>query len=92
MIRPNPVTLQLRYLQALNDVSGHQASTIVFPLPLDMIGPLLGRSAGRAARTLGPKAPTPSRPSRPDRGATRRASLTPAQQSEVAELERRKQG
>lgn len=41
VIRPNPVTIQLRYLQALTDISGNQASTIVFPLPLDMLGPLV---------------------------------------------------
>ncbi|MET0835171.1 MAG: SPFH domain-containing protein [Thermoleophilaceae bacterium] len=41
VIRPNPVTLQLRYLQALTDISSNQASTIVFPLPLDMIRPLI---------------------------------------------------
>ena len=41
VISPNPVTLQLRYLQALTDISANQASTIVFPLPLDMIRPLI---------------------------------------------------
>ena len=41
VIRPNPVTLQLRYLQALTDISSNQASTIVFPLPLDLIKPLV---------------------------------------------------
>jgi regulator of protease activity HflC (stomatin/prohibitin superfamily) len=41
VIRPNPVTLQLRYLQALSDVSANQASTIVFPLPIDLVRPLL---------------------------------------------------
>jgi regulator of protease activity HflC (stomatin/prohibitin superfamily) len=41
VIRPNPVTLQLRYLQALSDVSANQSSTIVFPLPIDLIKPLL---------------------------------------------------
>ena len=41
VIRPNPVTLQLRYLQALSDISSNQASTIVFPLPLDLVRPLL---------------------------------------------------
>jgi regulator of protease activity HflC (stomatin/prohibitin superfamily) len=44
VIRPNPVTLQLRYLQALSDISANQASTIVFPLPLDLLKPLLGSS------------------------------------------------
>jgi hypothetical protein len=41
VIRPNPVTIQLRYLQALSDVSANQGSTIVFPLPLDLIRPLI---------------------------------------------------
>jgi regulator of protease activity HflC (stomatin/prohibitin superfamily) len=46
VIRPNPITIQLRYLQALSDISGNQASTIVFPLPLDMIRPLLEAGGG----------------------------------------------
>jgi regulator of protease activity HflC (stomatin/prohibitin superfamily) len=41
VIRPNPVTLQLRYLQTLSEISANQGSTIVFPLPLDVIRPLL---------------------------------------------------
>jgi regulator of protease activity HflC (stomatin/prohibitin superfamily) len=41
VIRPNPVTIQLRYLQTLSEVSANQGSTIVFPLPLDMIRPLI---------------------------------------------------
>jgi regulator of protease activity HflC (stomatin/prohibitin superfamily) len=43
VIRPNPVTLQLRYLQTLSEVSSNQGSTIVFPLPLDMIRPMIER-------------------------------------------------
>ena len=41
VIRPNPVTIQLRYLQSLSEISANQGSTIVFPLPLDLIRPLL---------------------------------------------------
>jgi len=41
VIRPNPVTIQLRYLQALQDISSNEASTIVFPVPVDMLRPLL---------------------------------------------------
>jgi regulator of protease activity HflC (stomatin/prohibitin superfamily) len=41
VIRPNPVTIQLRYLQALQDISGNQSSTIVFPVPIDVLRPLL---------------------------------------------------
>ena len=49
VIRPNPVTIQLRYLQALTDISSNQGSTIVFPLPIDLIRPLLGEDNGAAS-------------------------------------------
>jgi regulator of protease activity HflC (stomatin/prohibitin superfamily) len=39
----DPRALQLRYLQTLADITNEKTSTIVFPLPLDLIGPLLGR-------------------------------------------------
>jgi regulator of protease activity HflC (stomatin/prohibitin superfamily) len=38
-----PQALQLRYLQTLVDIGAENNSTIVFPLPLDLIKPLLGR-------------------------------------------------
>ena len=37
MMSRNPQTLQLRYLQTLNDISSENASTIVFPLPLEIM-------------------------------------------------------
>jgi regulator of protease activity HflC (stomatin/prohibitin superfamily) len=36
-----PQALQLRYLQTLADISSEKTSTIVFPLPLDMIKPFM---------------------------------------------------
>ena len=36
-----PKALQLRYLQTLADISNEKSSTIVFPLPLDLIRPFL---------------------------------------------------
>jgi regulator of protease activity HflC (stomatin/prohibitin superfamily) len=33
----SPVTLQLRYLQTLTDIATERNSTIVFPLPIDLI-------------------------------------------------------
>jgi len=59
VIKPNPVTLQLRYLQALTEISGNQGSTIVFPLPLDMVRPLLDRGDPGAAAATGDAAPAP---------------------------------
>jgi regulator of protease activity HflC (stomatin/prohibitin superfamily) len=41
IISANPATLQLRYLQTLLDIGVNQNSTIVFPLPLDMVKPFL---------------------------------------------------
>ncbi|MDX8407437.1 MAG: slipin family protein [Mariprofundaceae bacterium] len=36
-----PQAIQLRYLQTLTEVAGDKSSTIVFPLPMDLIKPLL---------------------------------------------------
>jgi regulator of protease activity HflC (stomatin/prohibitin superfamily) len=33
--------MQLRYLQTLTQIAGDKSSTIVFPLPMDLIGPVL---------------------------------------------------
>jgi regulator of protease activity HflC (stomatin/prohibitin superfamily) len=50
VIRPNPVTIQLRYLQSLAEISSNQGSTIVFPLPIDLIRPFLEAGGGDAER------------------------------------------
>jgi regulator of protease activity HflC (stomatin/prohibitin superfamily) len=39
----DPRAMQLRYLQTLTDIANERTSTIVFPLPLDLIAPLLDR-------------------------------------------------
>ena len=36
-----PEAMQLRYLSTLSNIAGDKSSTIVFPVPLDVIGPLL---------------------------------------------------
>jgi len=41
VIGRNPVTIQLRYLQTLLEIGSEQNSTIVFPLPIDLIRPLM---------------------------------------------------
>ncbi len=38
-----PQAMQLRYLQTLTEIATDRASTIVFPLPMDLIEPLLGK-------------------------------------------------
>ncbi|MDX6658096.1 MAG: hypothetical protein QOH62_2889 [Solirubrobacteraceae bacterium] len=60
VISRNPVTIQLRYLQTLTEVSNNQSSTIVFPLPIDLLQPLLAAAPGRQAA----EAPEASEPAR----------------------------
>jgi regulator of protease activity HflC (stomatin/prohibitin superfamily) len=42
VISGNPASLQLRYLQTLTEIGSEQNSTVVFPLPLDVITAFLG--------------------------------------------------
>jgi len=41
--------MQLRYLQTLSSIAGDKSSTIVFPLPMEMLGKLVDRLADDAA-------------------------------------------
>jgi regulator of protease activity HflC (stomatin/prohibitin superfamily) len=47
VIGRNPVTIQLRYLQTLIEVSNNQSSTIVFPMPVDVLQPLVAAAQDR---------------------------------------------
>ena len=42
VIAGNPATLQLRYLQTLTEIAAEQNSTIIFPLPIELMGMLRG--------------------------------------------------
>jgi len=42
-----PQAIQLRYLQTLSNIAGENSSTIVFPLPMDLIKPLLKGTNGK---------------------------------------------
>ncbi len=43
VIEEHPVALQLRYLQTLLELGSSQATTIVFPAPIDLLSPFLDR-------------------------------------------------
>jgi regulator of protease activity HflC (stomatin/prohibitin superfamily) len=47
VIEEHPIALQLRYLQTLLELGSSQATTIVFPAPIDLLTPFLERGAGR---------------------------------------------
>jgi regulator of protease activity HflC (stomatin/prohibitin superfamily) len=42
MLAQQPQAMQLRYLQTLSSIAGDKSSTIVFPVPMDLLGPILG--------------------------------------------------
>jgi regulator of protease activity HflC (stomatin/prohibitin superfamily) len=55
VISKNPTTLQLRYLQTLSEIGVNQNTTVVFPLPMDLIKPVLdsmGQREASAAKAL----------------------------------------
>ncbi len=53
LLAQEELSLQLRYLQTLKEISSEKTNTIVFPLPLDLLDPLLklAKSASRRAET-----------------------------------------
>jgi regulator of protease activity HflC (stomatin/prohibitin superfamily) len=89
----NPASLQLRYLQTLTEIGSTQNSTVVFPLPLDVVKPFLEAAAamkpaeeasanGEAA--LPPEEAKPALPDAPPRPARsrQRRPLTTAKPEE----------
>jgi regulator of protease activity HflC (stomatin/prohibitin superfamily) len=45
VISSQPSALQLRYLQTLSVIATEKSSIIVFPLPMDMLAPILGKAS-----------------------------------------------
>ncbi len=45
ILSQNPMSLQLRFLQTLVEVSSERNSTIVFPIPIDIIKPLISKAS-----------------------------------------------
>jgi len=41
VIEEHPIALQLRYLQTLLEIGGSNSSTIMFPIPIDLVRPFL---------------------------------------------------
>jgi regulator of protease activity HflC (stomatin/prohibitin superfamily) len=46
IISSEPVTITLRYLQTLTEIASEKNSTIIFPLPIELLGMLKGIGAG----------------------------------------------
>jgi regulator of protease activity HflC (stomatin/prohibitin superfamily) len=58
VIGRNPTTLQLRYLQTLREIGHGQNTTIVFPMPMDIVKPVL--DAMRSGQPAGQSEPAPA--------------------------------
>jgi regulator of protease activity HflC (stomatin/prohibitin superfamily) len=60
-----PAAMQLRYLQTLAEIGGENNSTVIFPMPLDIVKPfldLMSKNEAAAPSTNGLKVPTVSGP------------------------------
>ena len=68
IISTNPASLQLRYLQTLLEIGSNQNTTVVFPLPMDVLKPFVGSVKPKEERPKPPPPPPPeaSAPSDPD--------------------------
>jgi hypothetical protein len=42
-----PVAVQLRYLQTMREIASERNTTTFFPLPMDLLGPILQAARGR---------------------------------------------
>jgi len=59
VISTEPIALQLRFLQTLGEVAAENNSTTIFPVPIDLLKPLLGKKTwgpGGASRQSRPAA------------------------------------
>jgi regulator of protease activity HflC (stomatin/prohibitin superfamily) len=57
IIGRNPTTLQLRYLQTLREIGANQNSTVVFPMPIDLVKPVLEAIQSGASAATTPAVP-----------------------------------
>jgi regulator of protease activity HflC (stomatin/prohibitin superfamily) len=56
-IAQEPVAVQLRYLQTLTEIGVEQNTTVVFPLPMDLIQTLTGHKTKQETITVHPREP-----------------------------------
>ncbi len=67
IISTNPASLQLRYLQTLLEIGSNQNTTVVFPLPMDVLEPFVGKGAVERSKggrpPAAPATPPPDDPS-----------------------------
>ncbi len=70
VIAEQPIALQLRYLQTLTEIASERSSTIVFPLPIEMIGQFFQRIGGNGTPPPAVAPPASAPPAVPASAAT----------------------
>jgi regulator of protease activity HflC (stomatin/prohibitin superfamily) len=90
VIGANPLTIQLRYLQTLREIGGNQNSTIVFPVPIDLITPVVNKLGGAFGQVPAAAASAPALPQRAEspaalpEGAESNAEIDAPERRELA--------
>jgi regulator of protease activity HflC (stomatin/prohibitin superfamily) len=79
VIGANPTTLQLRYLQTLREIGASQNSTVVFPMPIDLVKPVLEAAGGMVGREQSEN----DRPEQLPDGSHAELTTGPAQEASV---------
>ena len=46
VLAENPISIQLRFLQTMLEISSERSSTLILPLPIDLVTPFLNKGAG----------------------------------------------
>ncbi len=52
VIERNPIALQLRYLQTLTEIASENSSTVIFPLPMELLKPFLNLDVKTGTKAL----------------------------------------
>lgn len=68
----NPNAMQLRYLQTLSSIGNEKNTTIIFPVPVDMISHFVGRNGQKQSSRL-----SPSSSSLPSESSSQKKSSIP---------------
>ncbi len=50
LMEQSPITIQLRYLQTLNEIAAENNSTTVFPIPIDLFKPFVNLMKGKSGK------------------------------------------
>ncbi len=82
VISTEPAALQLRYLQTLTEIAVEKNSTIIFPLPIDLIEPLRELLTVASKRISPSGTPVPAGPRPPDLSAPKPTAPIPPMPSQ----------